>query len=831
MSSSGPQAQSNPATREQIAKCLPELWKMAPFQTMIATMKLYDLSTGGKLPDLTLPHDPENDATLQERFLAITDRLARPGSHTLSDLKPLWDGILKFIKDDATKVTLPETASLYDCLVAFENAEELPKYQGIIYLNAKHRWLPYRKEMGASPVTIFVRGGGTGDGSPEPGRLGIFEEGPRLFMRLDSKKILENCYSGNCYRVGVFHGASGSGKTSAMLTAAVLLFEAKVVMHLRGVLIVNNIPGGLETLLKCTGTTDRNQTVLTAILKVLLEYEPIESARRLTSKGSSQETVAIVLDEMGDNNLRPILRAICANREKIAESIAKSLRVQQVVLLCGGTGLDTVDSKETGLLASNRDDYFVVSDFGVQASHWLSWLLRQGKAGELVHRWLRRKHTHLCRLADDLLTNCRSAAFLVKFLLAEVRRLSKDCELVKPPFTIEHVMPNEILQCIVNAVTEFKRLNGLSDVDHVRAAELIREAVALQMCAVKDDLKLGETDLLLTKFGILTDTWAGLETSTRQSRAQELGVPRYRISRALVTMGRLGVGRFTARLGADPWSSWEDDTCRFFATLARSAMVMKKLGKCDDSAANLLLPTASLRSKAFRGFEFVEDQTLSTMKLVPSKVQCIPMISKEWVFYRDRKSEAFVSRSLTAPLQPKMTKFALKEVITRIKISLRTCNFLVLKNAPLANYADVVCVNKLNGELWLIQCKFSKVRGGVMKVDWKGELEKMGYGRRSDAVTFTQTLSEKLGLNAQRYFLCLAHLADRSAPTIPSEYRDAPNIHVLEHPWFDFGALAPEFRSRLDSWMDADTWAPAEPPQGSCVEEVAAPRSSKRPRE
>jgi hypothetical protein len=630
-------------------------------------------------------------------------------------------------------------------------------------------------------------------------------------MKLMSSDILSQARAGppgnESYRVGVFHGASGSGKTSAMLAAAVNTFGAEIVVHCRGIVIASAIPEDKNIVNKDT----RNDAVHDALLKVVENIEPIRSALG-KCKRRNTATVAIVLDEMGPYNY--LLRAVCAARERITCSIMERLGVQKVVLLCGGTGVDTVErwSMTQSSTATNPADFYVVSNFGVGPTDWTQWLGDQGPAGKLVQKWLEGKNTHLSRLANDLLTNCRSAKLLVNLLKAKVVA-SNACELVKDPWTIEHLMPNEILECILGTIDTFKSWNGLRTIDHVRAVELIREAVALQMCAVKEDLT-GSTHELLTQYGILTDTWTGLDVATRNRLAQCIGLPRYGISRALVTMGRLGVGHLISRLNVNPWSSWEDDIGRFFAALGRSTMMMKKFGTSSGSAVSLAL--SSTIPPVFGGpcgFQYVDDETRRTMQTMKS-VQIIPMIPKEWDFCRDRKSQAFITRNLALQLQPKMEDDTLDKMIDEIKPYVMDCDFVVLNNAPKAKYADVLCINNLNRELWLVQCKFSDVSGGKMKVSWEEELNKMGYGGSSDAARFTDKLSEKLSLTAQRYFLCLAHQEDcKTLQELPEKYRNAPNVHVLEHPWFDFGVVAPLFSRGLTSWMETDSWVQVKAPK------------------
>jgi hypothetical protein len=786
---------------DEIERYLPVILESPKFEDVISKMDLFDSTTAMPIPRDALP----------DRRQAIKASMFSRGGYDNPVLKPLWDGIYELANLNRAEMEISETPDLYESLLALAE-----KFKDQIYLNNAHPWLPSPEinTRTRRPLTIFPRytkehpdKKSKENGFPEPQRLEILGEyKTRVFMKLQWNDILSNARAGpaenKTYRVGVFHGPSGSGKTSAMLAVAVKAFGAEIVVHCRGSVLESAIPEDKNV----AGKDITNVAVHDALLKVLENIKPLRAAREIC-KRQSTATVAIVLDEMGPCNY--LLRAVCAARTDIARSIVKMLRVQKVVLFCGGTGVDTVEGNSTkqSATATNPNDYYIVSDFGVEPTDWTQWLECQGPAGKLVQKWLEGNNTHLCRLANDLLTNCRSAKIFVNSLTTKLAA-SKAYDLVKEPWTIEQVMPNEILECILDTIDSFKALNGLSDIGHVPAAELIREAVALQMCAVKDDLT-GSTHGLLTTYGILMDTWTGLDVKTRNDLAECIGLPRYRISRALVTMGRLGVGRLISRLNVNLWSSWEDDTGRFFATLGRSTMMMKKLVMSSSSAVALALTTDHPPVSAGpRGFQYVDNKNLRTVQTMKS-VQIIPMIPKEWDFWRDRKSKAFITRNLAVQLQPKIEDAALDKLIDEIKPYAMDCDFVVLNNAPRAKYADVLCINNLNRELWLVQCKFSDVSNRNMKVMWEEELNKMGYEGNSDAARFTKKLSGKLSLPSQRYFLCLAHGEDcKPLQGLPKKYRNAPNVHVLEHPSFDFGVVAPMFSRGLTSWMETDSWAP-----------------------
>jgi hypothetical protein len=156
----------------------------------------------------------------------------------------------------------------------------------------------------------------------------------------ESGAILRKAAGGKFYRVGVFPGATGSGKTTAMLVAAVEAFKAEVVNHFRGALLAAAIA-------KCRKSTrkrsTRDNTVCNALLHVIDNIEPLHYARQRELRPSSA-TVVIVLDEMGP--YKKVLRDICADLERIARAIAKRLSVHKFAFLCGGSGLDTVEYHE-----------------------------------------------------------------------------------------------------------------------------------------------------------------------------------------------------------------------------------------------------------------------------------------------------------------------------------------------------------------------------------------------------------------------------------------------------------------------------------------------------
>jgi hypothetical protein len=807
-------------TTAQTETFLPKVLAEPESEAHITKMDDLTDGKGSPLPKYDLLPDEQKGAALEERKEAILSLFARRSvAYQNGTLEFFWRRIWQLIESTpAAEIAKSETLDLYQCLLRF--SEEVPEYKPLIFLNEKHGWLPFSPDLsGRPPVTIFVPD--TTATKSEPERLHVDGGAPHF---IKSKPLFEASTETDATkdaddvdRVGVFHGASGSGKTSAMLEVAVAKLNAEVVIHFRGALLELGIQKNLAAL-HSTDTKVRNGAVQNALVKVVQEIAPIRSFLKRKKSEAPEHgkfTVVIVLDEMGaTHNLKTILRGICAARGSITSQLATMLRVDRVVLLCGGTGVDTVEGhggKPSPSTASNQDDFYVVNDFGAEATDWTNWLAAQGPGGRLVSSWLKRNNTHLCRLANDLLTNCRSAKILTFKLLTAANDLVGDCEPVHEPLTIENVMPNTIFQCILSSIGRFKKLNGLCDVKFVRAAELIRDAVALQMCAVKDDLKADKTDLLLTKYGILTDTWVGLDEKTALSRKESLGVPRYRVSRALVAMGRLGVGgRLTSLPDANRWSSWEDDTCRFFATLARSAMVMKKEHMFPDSEVFLLLDTNHQHPPC--GFEYVDGARVTAVQEKNPQVQSIRMIGTAWRF-QDRAPRGFVSGSLRTPLQPAMKDIDFDKVVREIKASLTHCDFRVIRNAPKANYADAICVNKLNQELWLIQCKFSEVSEGAMTVKWNDELNKMGYeeeasARPSSYVKFTRKLLAQIGAEFQpRYFLCLAHPPGRNPPAIPEGYL-CHNVHVLEHPKFDFGVIAPDFDNDLASWQDDDLWEP-----------------------
>jgi hypothetical protein len=230
-------------------------------------------------------------------------------------------------------------------------------------------------------------------------------------------------------------------------------------------------------------------------------------------------------------------------------------------------------------------------------------------------------------------------------------------------------------------------------------------------------------------------------------------------------------------------------------------MVMKKYRSTPASGVTLTFPPTRC------GFQYADDATLARF---PAAVQRIPMIPKAWDFEQHRKPQAFCIRSLVVQLQPTIAEAALTMVVSSIKASLKTCDFLVLKNAALASYADVICVNSLTRELWLIQCKYSAATS--MHVSWDEELKKMGYERPSEAADFNAMLLKRLGLKGERFFLCLAHPEGCTLSPAKPRWLSAPNVHLLEHPTFNFGVLlGPTFNKDFTLLREADMWEPNEP--------------------
>jgi hypothetical protein len=98
---------------------------------------------------------------------------------------------------------------------------------------------------------------------------------------------------------------------------------------------------------------------------------------------------------------------------------------------------------------------------------------------------------------------------------------------------------------------------------------------------------------------------------------------------------------------------------------------------------------------------------------------------------------------------------------------------LIVKNAPRAAFADLLIVNNLTKELWLVQCKSFQT---APNVDWVAELTKMGHPdftqQNHDAAQYREALMQALGMTTVRHFFCV--FAASKIGSNPAKAAEAP---------------------------------------------------------
>ncbi|MDO9352531.1 MAG: hypothetical protein Q7T55_02485, partial [Solirubrobacteraceae bacterium] len=339
----------------------------------------------------------------------------------------------------------------------------------------------------------------------------------------------------------------------------------------------------------------------------------------------------------------------------------------------------------------------------------------------VVKKWLDGPKSLLVCQVDAMLTNWRAGVLLLD-QLGEYVRLQNLSDM-------DAAIPGTVLHAIKVAVQRYRGLNGLSSLSPVEATARCQEALAFQTLALVEDIADDdvETWKLLSTSGLLRDEWA----QTGAPAEKSLCCPRYVMSPALQVMTRLEMdsGRQPDAFGA----FFEEEVGHFFLSLFRSAAIVRS--RKPRFGVNALLRT---------DWDFVKKKPL------PSDRHCFQY---DYLESSPKNFEGFIGSTSRVPLLPRYSeppkgkdwgylctythlKYSLQPrislgddslVLKQLKSVLAVSPIVIVQNTPRAMFADVIVVNLLTKELWLIQCKSGKSTFG-----FAAELRKMGYPKPED---------------------------------------------------------------------------------------------------
>jgi hypothetical protein len=108
-------------------------------------------------------------------------------------------------------------------------------------------------------------------------------------------------------------------------------------------------------------------------------------------------------------------------------------------------------------------------------------------------------------------------------------------------------------------------------------------------------------------------------------------------------------------------------------------------------------------------------------------------------------------------------------------------DIFVANNGPQDSFTDVLIVNNLTKELWLVQCKSFLTK---VQLDCADELAQMGhpnYPQKPDAGLYREALKQALGMTTVRYFFC-SHVTPRLIAELAESIKPLPrDVFVLSN--------------------------------------------------
>jgi hypothetical protein len=659
----------------------------------------------------------------------------------------------------------------------------------------REKWLPSPESPDKTVFLLALKGNGKDLWS----RCRIGEHPLDYFVDEALMRDLSVKVEAGQNRLIVVHGESGSGKTLGMIAIAVRHLACDIVIHVDlPTILVGEKTRDAFSKERETFNALSKQDQDDALVKMIvggLEKLLLGAGLHLTGDGSKK--VVLILDEVG--SFPEYARRLCAANCEVEKKLAALLTVKSVRIVCGGTGADA-----QSLRGSNPNQYLLQQIRSPERGKLLDWLAKQPyEKCAMIHSWLsspsKSRLVHEC-LA--MLSNWRTGTYLITSLT----QLPLDGHVERHP--------REIERCLREAMSEYRRTNGLCDLRVPEAIATLELALAFETLALQHPLeKEAEPEKeseeppnplrkLFTSLGVLADTWLPLQKPV-------VGKPRYAMSPALRL---IAVQSFGLKGGiADTGSGLENELCRYFYILFQAAFLVSiiypgstiLLRKDWIAIGNAASETASKAEPQFlhHGMQLEYDsvdnsisvkpdpKTVTekiTFKEDPHLLDALPLtrsgMSQTHAVPRSRCLALRFRKKLQPPNKERMGLATLEKerkilaelakgccanVARRIEMNFpaihelmmesQKTDILIVKNGSMASFADLLIVNNLTKELWLVQCK--SILTAKPQVAWAEELATMGHPNYAqenpDASQYREVLKQVLGVSKVRYFFCV----------------------------------------------------------------------------
>jgi hypothetical protein len=284
-------------------------------------------------------------------------------------------------------------------------------------------------------------------------------------------------------QVVIVTGESGSGKTMAALMSSKLLHGVAVLMVAAD---FTRVWGN---------RTERDKSFVADVANFLDEHIHAGLKSHQQLKTDENVPITLILDEMG--NAPDLVRALCSTREEIVAVIAKATctATSNIRLVAAGTGV----SHSTVSQGSDTASFRVVPVMDAVGKVWQ--VLKGLPAScNLALACDKDDPSPAATALNSVAGNARCAALIVKAL--------KGKTLWKP--SPEHpLVESQLWYLYHTAVYEFHGLNAFLEADRELCEDLFGRAFYLYLTGYDKDLPTERDQMLITKFGILTDTAEG----------------------------------------------------------------------------------------------------------------------------------------------------------------------------------------------------------------------------------------------------------------------------------------------------------------------------------